>query len=146
MKIEKWFLVVCLALLLPTMNGCGAKKQANDQVPKNDAPVAVENHPASSQLPVRYQSPSYVAATSTVEAEIGKESDEYQIKVGATIRSTGGPQPLWDVLKRLANLKAMTVSWASDVDQNILVDVDISADDNFFAAIDNLLRQADLFP
>ncbi len=39
----------------------------------------------------------------------------------------------------------MSVSWASDVDQNLLVDVDISADDDFFEAIDNLLRQVDYF-
>jgi MSHA type pilus biogenesis protein MshL len=65
--------------------------------------------------------------------------------VGATIRSTGGPQPLWEVLKRLANLKGMTVSWANDVDKNVPVDVDISADEAFFDAIANLLRQADYF-
>lgn len=68
-----------------------------------------------------------------------------QIKMGATIRSTGGPQPLWEVMKRLANLKSMTVSWASDVDQTRLVDVDIAADDGFFDAIGNLLRQVDYF-
>ncbi len=67
------------------------------------------------------------------------------LKVGATIKSTRGPQPLWDILKRIASLKKMNVSWASDVDQNVLVDVDISANDDFYAAIDNLLRQVDYF-
>ncbi len=97
------------------------------------------------QLPARYQSPGYLVAREDGEADLGEEAEEYQIKVGATIRSTGGPQPLWDVLKRLASLKGMTVSWASDVNQNALVDVDIASEDNFFAAIDNLLRQVDYF-
>ena len=70
---------------------------------------------------------------------------ESVLKVGATIKSTRGPQPLWDILKRLAALKDMNVSWASDVDQNVLVDVDISAGDDFYKAIDNLLRQVDYF-
>jgi hypothetical protein len=94
---------------------------------------------------VRYQLPGYVTTHDSQDAELGADTAEHQIKVGATIRSTGGPQPLWDVLKRLANLKGMTVSWASDVNQNTLVDVDISANDNFFDAVDNLLRQADYF-
>jgi general secretion pathway protein D/MSHA biogenesis protein MshL len=39
----------------------------------------------------------------------------------------------------------MNVSWASDVDQNVLVDVDINAGDDFYESIDNLLRQVDYF-
>ncbi len=39
----------------------------------------------------------------------------------------------------------MTVSWASDVDKNVLVDVNIGADDDFYLAIDNLLRQVDYY-
>lgn len=71
--------------------------------------------------------------------------DDVSLKVGASIRSTKGPQPLWDILKRLAALKKMSVSWASDVDQNVLVDVDINANDDFYTAIDNLLRQVDFY-
>lgn len=72
-------------------------------------------------------------------------TDEAVVRVGATIRSTRGPQPLWDIMRRLVALKEMNVSWASDVDQNVLVDVDINAADDFFNAIDNLLRQVDYF-
>ena len=77
------------------------------------------------------------------DLELGGEDSA--LKVGATIKSTRGPQPLWDILKRLAALKKMNVSWASDVDQNVLVDVDINANDDFYEAIDNLLRQVDYF-
>jgi len=101
--------------------------------------------PAPLQLPVRYQQPTYL-----IENEFNDETGqslekEATIKVGANITSTKGPQPLWDIMKRLAKLKKMSVSWASDVDQNAMVDVDIRADDDFFKAIDNLLRQKDYF-
>ncbi|MEA2115059.1 MAG: type II and III secretion system protein [Thermodesulfobacteriota bacterium] len=102
--------------------------------------------PTPAQLPVRYQNPGFVTIEDDkVDADLAKDEQEYQIKVGANIRSTRGPQPLWDILKRMAMLKGMSVSWSSDVDQNVLVDVDISANDNYYEAIDNLLRQVDYF-
>ena len=61
------------------------------------------------------------------------------------ITSTRGPQPLWDIIKRLATLKNMNVSWASDVDKNVLVDVNINANDDFYSALDNMLRQVDYY-
>lgn len=102
--------------------------------------------PEPAQLPVRYLNPGFVTIEDDkVDADLAKDAQEYQIKVGANIRSTRGPQPLWDILKRMAMLKDMSVSWSSDVDQTVLVDVDISATDNYFEAIDNLLRQVDYF-
>jgi len=103
-----------------------------------------EKPPEPAQLPVRYQTPSYITINDKVDESID-ENLEYKIKVGANIRSTRGPQPLWDILKRLASLKGMNVSWSSDVDQNALVDVDISASDDYSEAIDNLLRQVDYY-
>jgi len=122
------------------------KKNAKDQTKTETPPAAtVVAPPPPAQLPVRYQSTGFVTSNDMTDRDLVEENDEYQIKVGATIRSTGGPQPLWDVMKRLANLKGMTVSWASDVDRTIPVDVDIQANDNFFDAVSNLLRQADYF-
>jgi general secretion pathway protein D/MSHA biogenesis protein MshL len=94
-------------------------------------------------LPVRYQTPEYMVGSEDFDDQEAKEI--IKVKVGASIRSTRGPQPLWDILKRLAALKKMNVSWASDVDQNALVDVDINANDDLYEAIDNLLRQVDYF-
>jgi len=48
-------------------------------------------------------------------------------------------------MKRLAALHNMNVSWASDVDQYVYIDVDIRADDDFFTALENMLRQVDYF-
>jgi MSHA type pilus biogenesis protein MshL len=145
-------LVVALfvAFLLLTISSCGTKKETKEQA-KSDKPTSAaatsgtQVPPPPAQLPVRYQTPGYVTTKAADDDGLGGGANEYQIKVGATIRSTSGPQPLWEVVKRLVNLKGMTVSWASDVDQTIPVDVDISATDNFYDAIANLLRQADYF-
>ncbi len=116
-------------------------KQGN--VPTNQQQIqAKQTAPLS--LPVNYQTPSYMVDFADQQPLVA-EAEEASIKVGATIRSTRGPQPLWDILKRLAALKKMNVSWASDVDQKVLVDVDISADDDFYQSIANLLRQVDYF-
>lgn len=94
-------------------------------------------------LPVKYQTPTYL-----VDKKAGKDNtlaEDAKLKVGARIISTLDAQPLRDILKKLADLKGMNVSWASDVDQKVLVDVNINADDDFFSAIDNLLRQVDYY-
>jgi len=149
MKLKKCLVVLSLALILFGITSCGAKKNAKDlkktETLSVSETVAAQASPQPAQLPVRYQSTGFVTSKGMGDDDLGAEADEYQVKVGATIRSSGGPQPLWDVMKRLANLKGMTVSWASDVDGSRLVDVDISANDNFFDALSNLLRQADYY-
>ena len=132
-------LVSCLLLLL-VVGGCSRKQPAvTDAQP---AARSRENTPTT--LPVRFQRPMYMAVSE--HDDTGKSrKDVFKLKVGARITSTRGPQPLWDILRRLVRLKGMSVSWASDVDRNVLVDVNIRADDDFFAAIENLLRQVDYF-
>ncbi|MCL2790689.1 MAG: pilus (MSHA type) biogenesis protein MshL [Desulfobulbus sp.] len=134
------------------MSGCAQKKKSRE-LPKpageaetSVAPTAPSATTKLGQLPSRYQSPGFVLPKDKLDDTLaGVNLEAPQMKVGATIRSTNGPQPLWDVMKRLANLKGMTVSWSSDVDQNAVVDVDIAANDNFYDAVANLLRQADYF-
>lgn len=100
--------------------------------------------PASpNTLPVQYQTPSYLVGQESKE-ELSKNED-VGMKVGATIKSTRGPQPLWDIMKRLAAIKSMNISWSSDVDQKVLVDVDINAGDDYNESISNLLRQVDYY-
>jgi len=144
-------LLICL---LGGLSGCAQNKKSRELPKTADVTMGKDDFSATSpasvkpaQLPIRYQTPGYVVPKDKLdEGLIGEKTlGEPQIKVGATIRSTNGPQPLWDVMKRLANLKGMTVSWASDVDQNVLVDVDIAANDGFYGAVANLLRQADYF-
>lgn len=138
-----------LLLLLPLLASCIKDSQSSNNASAPQASPAVDqqsqltNSPQQSALPVRYQTPSYL-----VDKKAEKDPslvEEARMKVEAKISSTKGPQPLWDIMKRLAALKGMNVSWASDVDQNVLVDVNINANDDFFGAIDNLLRQVDYY-
>lgn len=149
MKLKKCLLVLGVSLLVASLTACSKKEQPAQTA--EDPPAATTPAeqtaavPEPAQLPVRFQQPSFLAADEQADEDLALGKEEYQIKVGATIRSTAGPQPLWDIMKRLASLKSMTVSWASDVDLNALVDVDINADDYYFDAIANLLRQVDCF-
>ncbi len=113
-------------------------QQALDAAEMKPVPPA-----APATLPVRYQTASYLVDKE--ELDDITLAEESKLKVGARITSTRGPQPLWDILKRLAALKGMTISWASDVDRNVLVDVNIGANDDFYKAIDDLLRQVDYY-
>ncbi|OQX19897.1 MAG: pilus (MSHA type) biogenesis protein MshL [Desulfobulbaceae bacterium A2] len=122
--------------------GCGDKKSPE---PAKETSLEQSAISEPKQLPNRYQKPAYLAESPSADLGTGGAADVLDVKVGANITSTRGPQPLWNVLKRLAKLKNMNISWSSDVDQKLLVDVDIRAEDNFFAAIDNLLRQVDYF-
>ncbi|MBU0479627.1 MAG: hypothetical protein KKG47_00865 [Proteobacteria bacterium] len=108
-----------------------------------DGPLAASSD--SHSLPVRFQTPTYSVAE---HGELGDgfgANEEFVVKVGADISSTTGPVKLRDIMKKLASLKKMKISWASDVDQNVLVDVDIRANDDFFKSVDDLLRQRDYF-
>lgn len=92
------------------------------------------------ELPSRFQQPTFLLSES--ESSV---SDDFAIPVGADISSKAAPVTLREIMKKLAVLKGMNVSWANDVDQSALVDVDIRAEDDFFEAIDNILRQLDYF-
>jgi MSHA type pilus biogenesis protein MshL len=80
--------------------------------------------------------------------DISLEKDEDQkprLRVGANMIARDGKVALRDAVKGLADLKGMNVSWTSDVDQEALVDVIIKADDDFWTALSNVLRQLDYF-
>lgn len=100
--------------------------------------------PESGQLPVRFQKPVYMLGKDSAR-DLGTGGGGVAIPIGADISSNAGPVPLRDILKRLAALKGMNISWSSDVDQMAMVDVDIRAEDDFFKSLDNILRQKDYF-
>jgi general secretion pathway protein D/MSHA biogenesis protein MshL len=90
-------------------------------------------------LPVRYQKLSYDLGGSNYHEAL--ESDP--IPVGADY-TPKGPMTLKSILSLLTNLKQFSISWSSDVNQNVLVDVPtIRATEDFFKVIDNILRQND---
>ena len=150
MKLSKYVACLCLVIALPFLVSCGAKKKTKEDdktkvSSQSNNVIENKNMPTPVSLPVRFQTPSYQTANADDFDDLGDEPEEYKIKVGANIRSTGTTMPLELVLNRLANLKGMTVSWANDVNQNAPVNVNIAANDDFSDAIQNLLRQVDLF-
>jgi MSHA type pilus biogenesis protein MshL len=144
-----------LLLLLLVFSSCSPQPpQKVEEMPLNSAvgtaaPAKKAQGFDSTALPVEYQKPSYVVGEANTNDRIQSDKElgrsDVAVKVGASIHSTTGPQPLRDIIKRLAALKGMNVSWASDVDQNALVDVDINANDDFEEAVDHLLRQINYF-
>jgi general secretion pathway protein D/MSHA biogenesis protein MshL len=106
---------------------------------------AIAEEEAGRSLPVRFQKPSYLIKDTRLGEDAADVDEELTLKVGADITTTAGPVTLRDIMKRLASLHNMNVSWASDVDQYVYVDVDIRANDDFFIAIENMLRQVDYF-
>lgn len=135
---------ICGFLLLALIfTACSSQPQIEETAEvlnvTSETPSAAPN-----VLPVQYQNPTYMVDIESTE-ELSEELDEVGLKVGATIVSTRGPEPLGDVLRILTRSKGFTISWASDVDRDVLVDVNIGANDDFHKSIKNLLRQVDYF-
>ncbi len=157
---------VALSALL-ILSGCAAQstQQSSTMEPSvaTEAPVAGEPREGATQpvrpevspaaqaeakpaaLPVRFQKPSYLIKDTALSEEADQQDAELTLKVGADIATTTGPVPLRDIMKSLGSLHNMNISWASDVDQYAYIDVDIRADDDFFVALENMLRQVDYF-
>lgn len=143
--IKNIFIYGSLLLLVLSVVACSTTPKPEAQA----EPIAVTDIPTTPKttgpkpLPVQYQSPNYEVDQQHFAEAFSEEKTS--IKVGATIRSNRGAMPLGDILTKLAALKDMNVSWASDVDRDVTVDVNIQANDDFYDAIDNMLRQVDYF-
>lgn len=141
------FVWAAVCLLLNTACAPAAKTAATQDplAAKSSAAAKQAKNLEAGQLPVRFQKPAYMLGESSTQ-NIGTGGTEgLTIPVGADISSNTGPVALRDIMKRLAALKGMNISWASDVDQMAVVDVDIRAEDDFFKSLENILRQKDYF-
>jgi general secretion pathway protein D/MSHA biogenesis protein MshL len=144
------------------MTGCVASKQSRTSTleaqSKTDQGIEDANASSQTEVQVEEQSVPYSAPAPsrpsvnwqpsfTVEDIQVKESalGLPELKVGANIESQSGKVVLRDIIKGLANLKGFNVSWNADANPDALVDVDIKADDDFWVALDNVLRQLDYF-
>ncbi len=151
-----------LFLIIGLMTGCVASKQSRTSTPEaqpktdqgmEDANTSSQTEvqpeeqsvpysaPASSRPPVSWQPSFTVEDIQIKESALGLR----ELKVGANIESQSGKVVLRNVIKGLANLKDFNVSWNEDANLNAPVDVDIKADDDFWVALDNVLRQLDYF-
>lgn len=113
----------------------GMQNQA-DNNPQNPTAVT-QGAPYKASVEWR---PAY--AVSDIALEVGANRLP-KMKVGADIHTTKGKVPLNEAVKKMADLKGMNVSWNSDVNQTYMVDVHVNADDDYWAALSNILRQLD---
>jgi general secretion pathway protein D/MSHA biogenesis protein MshL len=141
-SIATLFVWAAIGLLLNT--GCAPAAKTTTTQDSLAATKQAENLEAG-RLPVRFQKPAYMLGDTSAQNIGAGGAEGLTIPVGADISSNTGPVALRDIMKRLAALKGMNISWASDVDQMAMVDVDIRAEDDFFKSLDNILRQKDYF-
>ncbi len=147
-KFSLYAALICLMMFAVSCTSYENREQAENFLDKHtgdavsaQTKIVEEMEQGSGVLPKRFQNPSFLLEKSGAFAG----SDAFSVPVGADISSNRGPVTLRDILKRLAVLKQMNVSWADDVDQKALVDVDIRAEDDYYKAIENILRQLDYF-
>ncbi len=120
---------------------------AKEETQATKAPSVQAVNPQVANRPSKFKpaidwKPSYTL--SDVQISDG-ESKLPEMEVGADINSKNGKVPLHQVIKSLADLKGMNVSWSSDVDQGAMVSVNIKAESNFWDALTEILRQVDYF-
>ena len=115
-----------------------SSKQVGDS--RADSPG--EGHGTQSVIPGVSWWPSYKVGD---VALMGSSTGLPRLKVGADMVSQGGPVPLKEVLKKLIELKGFSLSYASDVDKEAPVEVNIKAGDDFWEVLENILRQHDYF-
>ncbi len=145
--------LICLSFLFMMLWGCAGKTPAptaeTPPPPKPErlaeskpSPPQEETKPQTIFRPAVQWKPSFSVKDVKVQEKRAKLPE---LKTGAALNTSGGKVTLSEVMKGLADLKHMNLSWASDVRQDALVDVNISPDDDFWVAIDNILRQLDYF-
>ena len=146
-NVATFFVGAAICLLLTTACAPAAKTAATQDPLATKASASAKQAKAleAGQLPVRFQKPTYMLGETSAQNVGMGNVENITIPVGADISSSTGPVALRDIMKRLAALKGMNISWASDVDQMAEVDVDIRAEDDFFKSLDNILRQKDYF-
>lgn len=145
--------MLLLFLIIVFMTGCVASKRGLSNTPQaepdtdasSQAKVQPEGQsgphsiPASSRPSVSWQPSFTVEDIQVKKSKLGLP----EMKVGARISSHEKSVSLREAIKVFAQLKGFTVSWNSDVMQNTLIDVDINPDDDFWTALENMLRQLD---
>ncbi len=148
-----YFLII---ISFVSIQGCA--QHSLDTKETTSAPVKAKEPPVKRQLqanrmvspstglsmekpPIHWR-PSYSLSEVHIKSEDAKLPE---MTVGADINTKNGRVPLHTIIKSLADLKGMNVSWTSDVDQEALVSVNIKADSSFWDALNDVLRQVDYF-
>lgn len=130
--------------------GCSSHQQlaGNEPVMRPKAPQVSDASSSAGETDTMSEAPLTPKDGSNylirpVDMEI-KEGRPY-LPVGAEFITQDGKVDLGDVIKAMAEHKGFSVSFADDVDQVRPVDCHVKAADNFYDALDNMLRQLDYY-
>lgn len=142
-----WLFLFCIFCIIST--GCNPHRQSLNrkepliELETQQAPVSNSQttEPDNAPAPGVEDETGYLIKPFEIEIKSGRP----YIPVGAELVTQEGKVQLHQVIKQLANLKGFSVSWADDVDLTQLVDVDIRPEENYWDALDNILRQLDYF-
>lgn len=139
-----------------TIGGCAANSAQNISDAKPDAEQIAA--PPAGQPPSRIQDAGQAASRayrpgvtwrpSYSIGDVSIQTNEVKLPampVGADIHTKGGKVKLSDFMRQFAQLKGMSVNWASDVNQDLPVEVNINADDDFWRSLSGILKQLDYF-
>lgn len=161
MSIQRLYSVSVVMLILSVflLAGCASQRSASNM--KEGAPSDMQMQEGLSQgmqhkvddtqnptaltqgsayKPAVEWRPSYAVSDMAIQVDANRLP---RMKVGADIHTTKGKVPLNEAIKKMADLKGLNVSWNSDVNQTYMVDVHVNADDDYWAALSNILRQLD---
>ena len=112
-----------ILLFLCTFTACGNQQQNVTEEPVTSPEPQAENvmpdiPKQPETLPVMYQKPAYMVDSEDDEDLFAGDEDAV-LKVGATIRSTRGPQPSWDILdlaiEQARQFQGLTVLFIDEV-------------------------------
>ncbi|MFH1481568.1 MAG: hypothetical protein ABIG67_09880 [Pseudomonadota bacterium] len=136
---------ILLAILFLMMGCATTEKKVETGQDQTQKERASADRPAPSKSPspeqVRTDRSGFKIKPFEMEIKAGRP----YLPIGAELISKEGKVPLVQVIKRLAELKGFSVSWANDVNFQQMVDVHIRPEEDFWGAIDNILRQLDYF-
>ncbi len=125
------------------LSGCSTHQQLAGNEPLLRPEATPIPSPASSEVMEDSMSDEADYVIKPIDMEI-KEGRPY-LPMGAEFVTQNGKVDLGDVIKAMAEHKGFSVSFADDVDQQRAVDCHVKAADNFYSALDNMLRQLDYF-
>ncbi len=159
-KLQRPATIISFLFVLFLIAGCAGKTSSIEQhnslsdtsknavtINKENSTLAQEQAQQPQTPPVQFRpqvqwKPSFNIKDVAIDQMASKLPD---LKVGAEISTSGGKVSLREILGSMASLKDMNLSWASDVDQEALVSVRIKGDENFWLALENILRPLDYF-
>jgi general secretion pathway protein D/MSHA biogenesis protein MshL len=142
--MKKTNAIICSLLLLSVcLPGCRAHDPLKKDATLPPVTLSQANDPEAASDSSAKKTEEDDAGYQLRKLDIEMKEGRPYLPVGAELVTDKGQVPLNAVIKKLVALKGFSVSWADDVNQEQAVSVNIRPEDDFWAALNNVLRQLD---